>query len=118
MGPSGAWANRGVPEMKRAAIQAKRIGVVASMKSEKRQPLAKYAQGKPHSKSREYLIRRQKGGRRCRAGSTTESLWFALERTERAMSVKPGTLKPLHAPKAPHEDPVFLESTPARPLRI
>jgi len=34
------------------------------------------------------------------------------------MSVKPGKLKPLHAPKAPHEDPVFLESTPARPLRI
>ena len=27
-------------------------------------------------------------------------------------------LKPQHAPKAPHEDPVFLESTPARPLRI
>src|SRR5215468_3813139 len=33
------------------------------------------------------------------------------------MSVKP-KLKPQHAPKAPHEDPVFLESTPARPLRI
>jgi uncharacterized protein (TIGR00730 family) len=27
-------------------------------------------------------------------------------------------LKPQHAPKAPHEDPTFLESTPARPLRI
>jgi uncharacterized protein (TIGR00730 family) len=27
-------------------------------------------------------------------------------------------LKPQHAPKAPHEDPQFLESTPARPLRI
>src|SRR5271157_979684 len=27
-------------------------------------------------------------------------------------------LKPQHAPKAPHEDPVFLDSTPARPLRI
>src|ERR1051325_6999291 len=27
-------------------------------------------------------------------------------------------LKPQHAPKAPHEDPKFLESTPARPLRI
>jgi uncharacterized protein (TIGR00730 family) len=26
--------------------------------------------------------------------------------------------KPQHAPKAPHEDPKFLESTPARPLRI
>ena len=34
------------------------------------------------------------------------------------MSAKPAKLKPLHAPKAPHEDPVFLESTPARPLRI
>ena len=33
------------------------------------------------------------------------------------MSLKP-KLKPQHAPKAPHEDPVFLESTPARPLRI
>src|SRR2546429_5018755 len=27
-------------------------------------------------------------------------------------------LKPLHAPKAPHEDPEFLNSTPARPIRI
>ena len=27
-------------------------------------------------------------------------------------------LKPQHAPKAPHEDPKFLESIPARPLRI
>jgi len=26
--------------------------------------------------------------------------------------------KPQHAPKAPHEDPVFLQSTPARPIRI
>jgi len=26
--------------------------------------------------------------------------------------------KPQHAPKAPHEDPIFLESTPARPIRI
>lgn len=32
-----------------------------------------------------------------------------------AKMVKP---KPQHAPKAPHEDPKFLESTPARPLRI
>jgi uncharacterized protein (TIGR00730 family) len=29
-----------------------------------------------------------------------------------------GKLKPQHAPKAPHEDAAFLESTPARPLRI
>ena len=34
------------------------------------------------------------------------------------MSVKAPKLKPQHAPKAPHEDPVFLESSPARPLRI
>jgi len=34
------------------------------------------------------------------------------------MSAKPGTPKPQHAPKAPHENPEFLESTPARPLRI
>jgi len=34
------------------------------------------------------------------------------------MSVKLPKPKPQHAPKAPHEDPVFLESTPARPLRI
>src|SRR6266403_4040648 len=27
-------------------------------------------------------------------------------------------LKPQHAPKAPHEDPKFLKSVPARPLRI
>ena len=27
-------------------------------------------------------------------------------------------LKPQHAPKAPHEDPKFLGSTPARPIRI
>ena len=34
------------------------------------------------------------------------------------MSAKPVKPKPQHAPKAPHEDPEFLESTPARPLRI
>src|SRR5262250_569581 len=34
------------------------------------------------------------------------------------MSRKPAKLKPQHAPKAPHEDAKFLESTPARPLRI
>src|SRR5260370_34684332 len=34
------------------------------------------------------------------------------------MSAKPMKPKPQHAPKAPHEDPKFLESTPARPLRI
>ena len=27
-------------------------------------------------------------------------------------------LKPQHAPKAPHQDPEFLESTAARPIRI
>jgi uncharacterized protein (TIGR00730 family) len=34
------------------------------------------------------------------------------------MSAGHRKLKPQHAPKAPHEDPKFLESTPARPLRI
>jgi uncharacterized protein (TIGR00730 family) len=34
------------------------------------------------------------------------------------MSAGHPKLKPQHAPKAPHEDPRFLESTPARPLRI
>jgi uncharacterized protein (TIGR00730 family) len=34
------------------------------------------------------------------------------------MSAGHRKLKPQHAPKAPHEDPTFLESTPARPLRI
>lgn len=34
------------------------------------------------------------------------------------MSRKPAKLKPQHAPKAPHEDAKFMESTPARPLRI
>ena len=34
------------------------------------------------------------------------------------MSAKLGKPKPQHAPKAPHEDPKFLESTAARPLRI
>jgi uncharacterized protein (TIGR00730 family) len=34
------------------------------------------------------------------------------------MSAGHPKLKPQHAPKAPHEDPAFLESTPARPLRI
>jgi hypothetical protein len=34
------------------------------------------------------------------------------------MSAKPLKPKAQHAPKAPHEDPKFLESTPARPLRI
>jgi uncharacterized protein (TIGR00730 family) len=34
------------------------------------------------------------------------------------MSPRLPKLKPQHAPKAPHEDPEFLKSTPARPLRI
>ena len=34
------------------------------------------------------------------------------------MSPGPLKLKPQHAPKAPHQDPMFLESTAARPLRI
>jgi hypothetical protein len=34
------------------------------------------------------------------------------------MSEQKQKLKPQHAPKAPHEDPKFLASTPARPLRI
>ena len=34
------------------------------------------------------------------------------------MSAAQIKLKPQHAPKAPHQDPVFLESTAARPLRI
>src|SRR5262245_15254736 len=34
------------------------------------------------------------------------------------MSAARPKLKPQHAPKAPHEDSRFLESTPARPLRI
>ena len=34
------------------------------------------------------------------------------------MSATRPKLKPQHAPKAPHEDPKFLASTPARPLRI
>src|SRR5436305_15115695 len=34
------------------------------------------------------------------------------------MSPGPVKLKPQHAPKAPHQDPEFLESTAARPIRI
>jgi uncharacterized protein (TIGR00730 family) len=34
------------------------------------------------------------------------------------MSADTHRLKPQHAPKVPHEDPKFLDSTPARPLRI
>lgn len=34
------------------------------------------------------------------------------------MSADRSRLKPQHAPKVPHEDKQFLESTPARPLRI
>jgi uncharacterized protein (TIGR00730 family) len=34
------------------------------------------------------------------------------------MSEGKSKLKPQHAPKPPHQDPAFLESTPARPLRI
>src|SRR5215467_13627601 len=45
-------------------------------------------------------------------------MYVASERTDGEMSAKPAKLNPQHAPKAPHEDPVFLESTPARPLRI
>src|SRR5271170_7592095 len=34
------------------------------------------------------------------------------------MSQRQPKLKPQHAPKPPHEDLEFLQSTPARPLRI
>ena len=34
------------------------------------------------------------------------------------MSAAEVKLKPQHAPKVPHQDPAFLESTAARPLRI
>jgi uncharacterized protein (TIGR00730 family) len=34
------------------------------------------------------------------------------------MSAAQLKLKPMHAPKVPHQDPAFLESTPARPIRI
>jgi hypothetical protein len=34
------------------------------------------------------------------------------------MSAGQRKLRPQHAPKTPHEDPKFLQSTPARPLRI
>src|SRR3984893_5964351 len=34
------------------------------------------------------------------------------------MSAAQIQLKPMHAPKVPHEDPAFLESTAARPIRI
>src|SRR3982074_2669246 len=37
---------------------------------------------------------------------------------EKNMSAALPKLKPRHAPKAPHEDPQFLQSPPARPLRI
>src|ERR1700719_3124202 len=45
------------------------------------------------------------------------TLRFALN-GEKSMSAALPKLKPRHAPKAPHEDPDFLQSTPARPLRI
>jgi uncharacterized protein (TIGR00730 family) len=34
------------------------------------------------------------------------------------MSLAPKKPQPAHAPPAPHEDPQFMESTPARPIRI
>src|SRR6202035_4592016 len=37
---------------------------------------------------------------------------------EKSMSAALQKHNPRHAPKAPHEDPDFLQSTPARPLRI
>jgi uncharacterized protein (TIGR00730 family) len=37
---------------------------------------------------------------------------------EAIMSAAHLKLKPTHAPKAPHQDPAFLESTAARPIRI
>jgi uncharacterized protein (TIGR00730 family) len=39
-------------------------------------------------------------------------------RREKPMSAGHPKLKPQHAPHAPHEDHYFLQSTPARPLRI
>src|SRR5260370_34885918 len=62
-------------------------------------------------------IRRRLGGKRCRVLSHSLQ-WMFARSGGRAMSAGHRKLKPQHAPKAPHEDPTFLESTPARPLRI
>src|SRR5258706_4985631 len=64
-----------------------------------------------------YSIRRRLGGKRCRVLSHSLQ-WMFARSGGRSMSAGHRKLKPQHAPKAPHEDPTFLESTPARPLRI
>src|SRR5580692_5532326 len=51
-------------------------------------------------------------------GSAIPTMIVCIFRRENPMSAGQPKLKPQHAPNAPHEDPRFLESTPARPLRI
>src|SRR5580692_7780196 len=55
-------------------------------------------------------------GRRCR--EPPRFLQSMIAHTERSPMPNGKRPKPQHAPKAPHEDPVFLKSTPARPIRI
>src|SRR3989475_11122682 len=55
-------------------------------------------------------------GRRCRRTPRfLQSMLVPRERRSMPNGKKP---RPQHAPKAPHEDPKFLKSTPARPIRI
>ena len=64
-----------------------------------------------------YPIRRSCGDRRCRGWPQFLEWRLAFGGIDLCPqgSVK---LKPQHAPKAPHQDPQFLESTAARPIRI
>src|ERR1700719_2564997 len=64
-----------------------------------------------------YPIRRSGEVRRCRKSQQFLEWRFALLEKP-TMSVGHVKLKPQHAPKAPHQDPQFLESTAARPIRI
>src|SRR5258708_33676290 len=55
-------------------------------------------------------------GRRCRRTPRfLQSMLVPRERTPMPNGKRP---KPQHAPKPTHQDPEFLSSTPARPIRI
>src|ERR1700680_814111 len=55
-------------------------------------------------------------GRRCR--KPLRFLQSRFAQVEKRPMFDGKELKPQHAPKAPHEDPEFLNSVPARPIRI
>jgi uncharacterized protein (TIGR00730 family) len=64
-----------------------------------------------------FTFRRTPQNRRCRWPAPSLE-WKLVRRGETTMSAGPKKPRPDHAPRVPHKDEAFLQSTPGRPLRI